>query len=102
LQQITPMVVMLNIHASRVSDLERPDFLITVPPAPLQGYRDTFGNWCNRVVAPAGRFTLKTDAIVRDQGAWDKIEPGAEQARVENLPFDTLLFLLGSRYCETD
>jgi hypothetical protein len=31
---------------------------------PLEGYRDTFGNWCNRLVAPAGRFTLKTDTVV--------------------------------------
>ncbi len=42
--QDTPVVTMLNVHASRFSDLERPDYLLTVPAVPLEGYRDTFGN----------------------------------------------------------
>lgn len=100
--QITPMIATLNVHASRVSDLERPDYLVTIPPVPVEGYRDTFGNWCNRVVAPAGRFTMKTETVVRDSGEWDPSDPDAEEVAAENLPADTLLFLLGSRYCETD
>ena len=52
--QDTPMIVMLNVHASRVSDLERPDYVITTPSVPLEGYRDTFGNWCNRRVCSVG------------------------------------------------
>lgn len=98
----TPMIAMLNVHASRFADLERPDFLVTVPSTPISGYRDSFGNWCNRFVAPAGRVTLKTDTIVRDSGLWDPTAPHAEQVRVEHLPADTLQYLLGSRYCETD
>ena len=101
-EQVTPMIVTLNVHASRVSDLERPDFLVTTPSVPVEGYRDSFGNWCNRIVAPAGRFTLKTDTVVRDTGEWDATDPSAEQLQIQNLPSDTLLFLLGSRYCETD
>src|SRR5829696_3260082 len=65
LGQATPMIVMLNVHASRVSDLERPDYVITMPSVPLEGYRDSFGNWCNRLVAPSGPFSLRTDTIVR-------------------------------------
>ena len=64
--QATPMIVMLNVHFSRFSDLERPDNLITTPSVPVEGYRDSFGNWCSRLVAPAGRFSLGTDAVVRD------------------------------------
>lgn len=101
LPQATPMIATLNVHASRVSDLEQPDFLITTPSVPVQGYRDTFGNWCNRLVAPAGRFTLSTSAVVRNS-EWDQIDPSASQVEVTDLPSDTLLFLLGSRYCETD
>ena len=66
--QTTPMIAMLNVHFSRVSDLERPDHLMTNPAVPIEGYRDSFGNWCSRLVAPAGRFSLSTDAIVRDSG----------------------------------
>ena len=66
--QTTPMIVMLNVHFSRVSELERPDYLITDPSVPIEGYRDSFGNWCSRLVAPSGRFRLGTDAIIRDSG----------------------------------
>jgi transglutaminase-like putative cysteine protease len=39
---------------------------------------------------------------VRDSGAADVVAPGAVQHPVPLLPDDTLVFLLGSRYCETD
>jgi hypothetical protein len=61
--QPTPMILALNVHFSRV-DLERPDYLITMPSVPIDGYRDSFGNWCSRLVAPAGNFSLGTDASV--------------------------------------
>jgi transglutaminase-like putative cysteine protease len=102
LPQVTPMIVTLNVHSSRVSDLEWPDHLVTTPPIGIEGYRDSFGNWCNRLVAPAGLFTLGTRTIVRDQGQWDRTDPRADQSEVQNLPHDTLQFLVGSRYCETD
>jgi transglutaminase-like putative cysteine protease len=102
LGQVTPMIAILNVHSSRVSDLERPDYLITTPSMPVEGYRDSFGNWCNRLVAPAGTITLKTETVVRDTGRWDLIDPGAEQIQIQKLPAETLLYLLGSRYCETD
>jgi transglutaminase-like putative cysteine protease len=102
LPQVTPMIVLLNVHFSRVSDLERPDHLITHPSVPVEGYRDSFGNWCTRVLAPAGRFSLGTDTIVRDQGLPDPVVLNAQQHQVQDLPGETLLFLLGSRYCETD
>ena len=60
LSQTTPMIVALNVHFSRFSDLERPDHLVTMPSVPIEGYRDSFGNWCSRLVAPAGRFSLGT------------------------------------------
>ncbi len=41
--QPTPVIAMLNVHASRFSDLERPDHLFTSPAIPLDGYRDSFG-----------------------------------------------------------
>src|SRR5260370_10957070 len=71
--QTTPMIAMLNVHFSRCSDLERPDHLMTNPAVPVEGYRDSFGNWCTRLVAPAGRFSLRTAAIVRDSGVPDAV-----------------------------
>ncbi|MGB5094104.1 MAG: transglutaminase family protein [Parvibaculum sp.] len=98
----TPMIVMLNVHSSRFADLEYPDHLITEPPVPIESYRDSYGNWCCRLVAPAGRFTLGTQSVIRDERKSDPVELNALQHQVQDLPSETLLFLLGSRYCETD
>jgi transglutaminase-like putative cysteine protease len=102
LPQATPVIAMLNVHASRAADLERPDRIMTSPSVPLEGYHDSFGNWCTRFVAPAGTFTIKTDTIVRDSGSPDGQGGSAPEIPVALLPTDTLLFLLGSRYVETD
>jgi transglutaminase-like putative cysteine protease len=96
------MILALSIHESRYGDLERPDFLITNPSVPVTGYRDLFGNWCNRIVAPAGKFTLSTNSLLRDSGLADTQAPWAGQVPVEYLPQEALVFLLGSRYCETE
>ena len=102
LPQATPMIVTLNVHHSRVSDLAQPDHMKTTPAVPTAAYRDGFGNWCTRLVAPAGHFRLTSDAIVTDTGALDPVEASAIQHVVQQLPEETLVFLLGSRYCETD
>jgi transglutaminase-like putative cysteine protease len=98
----TPMIVMLNLHYSRATSLERPDYLLSAPPVSTESYRDSFENWCCRLVAPRGRFTLGTDAVIRDEGGPDPVALDAIQHQVQDLPSETLLFLLGSRYCETD
>ncbi|NRB54424.1 MAG: transglutaminase family protein [Salinicola sp.] len=98
----TPMIAMLNVHHSRFSSLEGPDHLITSPMVNLSSYRDSFGNWCNRMVAPAGTFTLGTNAILHDDGGYDPVGLDARQHPVEELPSEVLQYLLGSRYCETD
>jgi transglutaminase-like putative cysteine protease len=100
--QPTPMILALSIHYSRASDIITPDYLTTDPPVAIRGYRDGFGNWCTRIVAPAGRIRLKTDALIRDTGQLDPVAPDAQQHEVQDLPEETLAFLLGSRYCETD
>ena len=100
--QPTPMMLMLSIHYTRVSDIIVADHMKAEPPVPVTAYRDSFGNWCSRIVAPKGELRLTTDAIVRDTGLPDVIVPDARQVPVEQLPDEALLFLLGSRYCETD
>jgi len=100
--QPTPMILNLNVHSSRVSDLVQPDRLIVQPSVPVQMYRDSFGNWCTRLVAPAGPVRFYSDAIVNDTGLPETVNPSARQHELQVLPEDTLLFLLGSRYCETD
>ncbi len=100
--QPTPMILNVNIHFTRVSDLVGRDDLIVDPPTPMAAYRDSFGNWCTRMVAVEGRTRLSADVLVNDSGAPDVVVPQARQIAVPELPEETLLFLLGSRYCETD
>jgi transglutaminase-like putative cysteine protease len=100
--QSTPVIMVLGTHFSRASDVIVPDLLTTNPCVPIFPYRDGFGNWCSRIVAPAGRMRLSADGVVRDTGLPDVVVPSAYQHAVEDLPAETLVFLLGSRYCETD
>ena len=100
--QPTPMIVVLGTHFSRASDVVVPDFLTTSPAVSISPYRDGFGNWCSRLVAPAGQMRLSGDGTVRDSGVPDVVDPTAPQTAIDELPDETVVFLLGSRYCETD
>ena len=100
--QPTPMIVTLSIHYTRISDIVKPDHPILTPSIPITAYRDSFGNWCSRIVAPQGRVRLSADALVNDSGQTDLVAPWAQQHAVQDLPEESLIFLLGSRYCETD
>jgi transglutaminase-like putative cysteine protease len=100
--QEVPMILLVNIHHSRVADMLVPDHLTTEPSIPFTAYFDGFGNWCNRLLAPAGRLRLSADGIIRDSGKPDEFVPDAKQHAVQDLPEESLVFLLGSRYCETD
>jgi transglutaminase-like putative cysteine protease len=98
----TPMVLMLNVHPSRALDVIKPDHLRITPSLPVTRYTDAFGNICTRLVAPPGQVEISTDALVWDSGLPEAVEPNARQHEVADLPHDALLFLLASRYCETD
>jgi transglutaminase-like putative cysteine protease len=100
--QPTPMVLMLNVHHSRAADIVVPDLLVTEPAVPVHAYRDVFGNWCSRIVAPSGRLRITSTGVVNDAGLADPVVASALEHPVQDLPDDTLTFLLGSRYCETD
>ncbi|HUR34521.1 MAG TPA: transglutaminase family protein [Vicinamibacterales bacterium] len=102
LPQDTPMILVVNVHDSRAADLVVPDTLVTEPAVPVGQYVDGFGNHCNRLVAPAGEFRLTTNGVIEDDGAADEQPFDAGQDTVQDLPEDSLVFLLGSRYCETD
>lgn len=100
--QPTPMILTLNVHPERKADLVRSDTLRFSPNIPHAQYADSFSNICTRIVAPVGLLTISTDTVVIDSGAPDEIEPSAAQLPVEKLPAETLIYLQGSRYCETD
>ena len=98
----TPMILMLSVRPERFGDLVNPQALHVFPQTPVREYRDGFGNVCHRLTAPAGRITFSADSLIRDSGLPDEAAPRAKQLPVDELPDDTLVYLLGSRYCETD
>lgn len=98
----TPMLVTLSIHDERRTDIVLGQELRTVPQVPLHQYRDRFGNTCTRLLAPAGELAFHADAVVRDSGLPDAVATGAQETPVAQLPDEVVVYLLGSRYCETD
>ena len=101
-EQATPMVIMLSIHPSRLSDIVGGETIIAEPNVPIGFYRDSFGNICGRLVAPRGGVTLRGNALVRDSGLPDVVNLAAQQLPIDRLPDELLLYLMPSRYCETD
>jgi transglutaminase-like putative cysteine protease len=93
---------MLNVHPSRAPDLVTPDRLRITPARSITPYVDGFGNKCVRVLAPPGQIRIACDTIVADSGRPDRVDLSAEQHAVADLPHDALVYLLASRYCETD
>ena len=101
-QYPTPMLLNLSVHPSRLPDVTTGHAITFDPPVESHDYTDGFGNACTRILAPAGRLTISTSFDVQDSGEPDRITPDAIQHPVQDLPDDILVFLLGSRYCDTD
>lgn len=100
--QPAAMVLMVYLHPSRMPTVRKPERLEVQPQVAVSEYVDGHGNRCGRIFAPAGRLVLRNDAIVEDCGLPDLQVCGAPQHNVQDLPYDVLLFLLASRYCEVD
>lgn len=100
----TALVYLLQVHPSRASDLLAPEDTTLSPPLPTDFYEDAFGNACARVRIAAGTDTvrLRNQAVVRDSGLPDPVHWDAWEHAVDELPVQTLQFLLPSRYCDFD
>jgi transglutaminase-like putative cysteine protease len=95
------MLLMLSIHPSRRSDLLSEYRIDFSPKVQSRDFKDSFGNICTRLVAPPGLLELRNEFLIADSGQPETVVPDAEQWPVEALPDDALMYLLGSRYCDT-
>ena len=100
--QATPMILALSVRPERRQDLVTPDVLHVSPEVPVRQYIDGFGNVCHSLRVPAGPVTFRSEFVIKDSGMPDEIAPDAVQHEISDLPPETLAYLLGSRYCETD
>jgi transglutaminase-like putative cysteine protease len=97
-----PFIGLVSVHPSRSHDLREPDELTLEPATPVTCYTDSFGNRCTRFLAQKGAVRLYNSTLIEDSGAPDPVNPSARYVCVEDLPNETLIYLLGSRYCEVD
>lgn len=100
--QPTPVIALARVHPSRMADRLGPETLEIEPATSTSTYVDAIGNRCDRFVAPAGPVRVRFDAVVRDSGLIDAAAWGVPQRPIEALPDDVLVYLLPSRYCESD
>jgi transglutaminase-like putative cysteine protease len=74
----------------------------TDPQIVVRDYADTFGNQCWRFTAPAGLLRVRYDALVAVPSTADPVVPDAPLVPVDQLPDETLVFTLASRYIQSD
>jgi transglutaminase-like putative cysteine protease len=97
-----PIVAILSVHPSRRHDLQERDRVELEPAVAAAEYEDSFGNLCTRFVAPAGPLRLVNSTLIKDSGEPDPANPEAREIPVDELPPETLRFLMPSRFCEVD
>lgn len=96
----TPFIFMLRPRSGSQQWIATEQYVLT-PSVPAVEFTDGFGNLCQRLVAPAGQFSIHTSADIQASETID-MAPGAPFIEVQSLPNETLPFLLPSRYCESD
>jgi len=99
--QETPMTLMLSIDPLRRKDLLSPHQIRFSSDVGARDCVDSFGNACTRITAPPGLLEIRNEFLIADSGLPDDVAPDARQLQVGELPDDVLVYLLGSRYCDT-
>ena len=103
----TSLVLCLLPFPTEMTRIDAPAGVdLTPPPSSGDGdavpYTDTFGNHCLRVPEGTGPLRLRWDAVVQDSGLPDQVDATARAIPIDELPPETLQFLLPSRFCESD
>jgi transglutaminase-like putative cysteine protease len=98
--EATPFVLMLRPRSGSQQWIAREEYRLE-PSVQVIEFTDNYGNLCQRLIAPPGRFVIHTAAEVMITGYVDQ-QPGAPYVEVQNLPDAVLSYLLPSRYCESD
>lgn len=97
----TPFIFMLRPR-SGVHQWVARELYSVQPGVPVSECEDRHGNLCQRLVTPpGGDFSVRTsaDVMVRDQA---DVAPEAPFTLIQDLPDSALVYLLPSRYCESD
>ena len=96
----TPFILMLRPRSGAQQWIAREEYAFS-PRLHVEEFSDLYGNLCQRLVAPVGAFSIRTQVEVLTADYVDRC-PGAEFIEIQNLPQGVLNFLLPSRYCESE
>lgn len=96
----TPLVLMLRPRSGAQQWVARESYTLS-PYVSVTEFTDLYGNLCQRLVAPPGKFGISTSAEALTADEMD-VAPGAFFVEIQNLPESVLAYLLPSRYCESD
>jgi transglutaminase-like putative cysteine protease len=96
----TPFMLMLRPRSGLQQWVASEEYRLT-PSVPVFEITDSYGNLCQRLIAPPGTFTVHTAAEVMTAD-WVDQAPGSPFVEIQNLPDSVLSYLLPSRYCESD
>jgi transglutaminase-like putative cysteine protease len=98
----TPMVCQIDVHPDRSIAVRSETPFTARPKIHSHVYADLFGNRCRRFVAPPGELTIACSGVIEDSGLPDPVAIDGAETPVPDLPDSTLVYLVGSRYIETD
>ncbi len=96
----TPFILMLRPRSGVQQWVAKDEFRISSNVSVFE-CSDVYGNLCQRLIAPPGKFEVITSAEVRIADYFDEA-PGAAFVEIPYLPDSVLGYLLPSRYCESD
>jgi transglutaminase-like putative cysteine protease len=96
----SPMILLLRPRSDARQWVARDHYAVS-PALPIEEFTDVYGNQCQRLLAPPGRFHLEVSSDVHALPAIER-RPGAPFMEVQDLPAETLTYLAPSRYCESD
>jgi transglutaminase-like putative cysteine protease len=102
LAQIGTPVVFQVQPRSRASLVVQDEKWQSEPPMQIRWYTDLYGNPCTRAVLPAGRSSFRYHALALVPDTAEDARPSARECGPAELPDETLLYTLPSRYCLPD
>lgn len=100
-EQETPAIFQVQPNASPIVDVVHEQWSSTPDLSPRH-YVDLYSNPCTRVVLPLGRSSFRYDAEIEVPDATEDGDPDATETAPDELPDETLIYTLPSRYCLPD
>lgn len=95
-----PVVAMLRPRSGQAQWMMQERYALD-PWVPVTEYVDSFGNLCQRMTIPRGDMCIEVEMVMVTEDA-TAVDPEAAFVPIDQLPCDTLQYLLQSRYCPSD